>query len=280
WQILHYVSSISILILGCYLFYRSIDFYSTFFVISAYIFILNILRLNHVLIQKTQIFPAKKNFVISIIGIIIFSLMISFTFYLKKIYTPTPSHVIGGIPVGLSMIFFGTIIAGSAFVINSDQIKWWALNYRQSIKGPHRLSIEDVFSNSNRLTIIELLSTSPGIHFNELQRHCQIGRGQLKWHLDILEQYGIIHHQKIKQYTAYFLKLKENSFDKTIFKKLSKTAQNIEDIIKTHPGITASEISRQLKLHRSSVKYHVDKMRLEQQVRIKKIGRKHKLFID
>lgn len=280
-QLFHYGSSITILYLGCRFLYSGIDLASTFFVISAYIFVLNTIRINVISFQKTQRYPVKRVLVVMIIGNIIFALSMLFTHYLIRKYSPTPIHIIGPLDIWVTLIGFGVVLAGTMIVINSDQIKWWALKNIQSVKGAHRLSMEDVFANANRLAIIDLLSTSPGIHFNELQRQCKIGRGQLIWHLDILEQYGIIQRQKSKQYTVFFLTLKENPFeDSSIYNRISKTAQDIVDIIKTKPGMTASEISRQLKLHRSTVKYHIDRIKLDQQIRVEKSGRKYKLYID
>jgi predicted transcriptional regulator len=196
-------------------------------------------------------------------------------------YSPIPTNIIGSLDFWVTAIGFGVVLLGSMFVIKSDQMKRWALKYSKSGKGAHRLSMEDVFANANRLAIIDLLSTSSGIHFNELRRQCKIGRGQLKWHLDILEEYGIIKSQKIKQYTVFFPTQKENSLeDNSNYNKISKTAQDITNSIKSNPGITTSEISRQLKLHRSSVKYHIDQMKIDKQIRVEKSGRKYKLYFD
>ena len=279
--ILHYGSSITILYIGCLFLYYRVNFASMFFIISSYIFVLNIVRKSVILFQKTQLYPVKRVLVAMIIGNIIFAVSIPFTRFLIRTDPPPSIHYIGFQNIWVIIIGFGVVLAGTAIVINSEQIKQWAFKFSQSAKGVHKLSIEDVFANKNRLTIINLLSTSPGIHFNELQRQCKIGRGQLIWHLDILEQYGIIQRQKIKQFTVFFPTLKENLLQNTsIYNKISKTAQNIINLIKTNPGMTASEISRQLKLHRSSVKYHVDQMKLDQLIRVEKSGRKDKLYID
>ena len=281
WNFIHYGSSITILFIGCLFLYAGVDFASLFFVISAYIFVLNTIRKTVIIFQKTQQYPVKRVLIVMIIGNIFFAVIILFTRLLIRINSPTPIHVIGSLNFWVILIGFGVVLAGTVIVINSDQIKWWALKYRQYMKGAHRLSIEDVFANTNRLMIIDLLSTSPGVHFNEIQRQCKMGRGQLIWHLDILEQYGIIQRQKTKQYTVFFLTLKENPFeDSSIYKKISKTAQDIVDIIKTNPGMTASEISRRMKLHRSTVKYHIDRIKLDQHIRVEKSGRKYKLYID
>jgi predicted transcriptional regulator len=80
------------------------------------------------------------------------------------------------------------------------------LNYSRSHEIKHTLSIEEIVLNNYRIKIINLISKSPGIYFNEIRRQCKIGGGQLKWHMDLLVQYGIIVSEKSRQYIKYFIR--------------------------------------------------------------------------
>ena len=70
------------------------------------------------------------------------------------------------------------------------------------------LTIEDIFQNENRINIISQVLKSPGIHHNELLRKCNLQKGQLQWHLDILLKNNIIQKENQGQYTLYYAKNK------------------------------------------------------------------------
>jgi predicted transcriptional regulator len=141
------------------------------------------------------------------------------------------------------------------------------------------LSLEDIFENENRLSIIDQILRNPGIHHNELLRNCNLQKGQLQWHLDVLLKYNVIKKEKYGQYTIYFPIT--TSFDaKEYLENLiakSKTTSKILSIIKENPGINISEISRILNLSRNAIKYHIDKLSDEKLVKITKKGRKIEL---
>jgi hypothetical protein len=161
----------------------------------------------------------------------------------------------------------------------TGQIKSWSILNFKTVNNTYHLSIKDVFSNEMRLKIIEHVMAFPGIHFSKLQRQIQLGRGQLAWHLNILEHYCIIHREKYGNRTLYFLELDKNIFqDKLATKPVSQTAQIILDEVKNHPGITSSEIGRLLEINRSTVKYHVDRMKIHHYLRFKKAGQRIRLF--
>ena len=141
------------------------------------------------------------------------------------------------------------------------------------------LSPKDIFENENRLSIINQILRNPGIHNNELLRNCNLQKGQLQWHLDVLLKYNVIKKEKYGQYTIYFPIT--TSFDaKEYLENLmakSKTTSKILSIIKENPGINISEISRILNLSGSAIKYHIDKLSDEKLVKITKKGRKIEL---
>ena len=141
------------------------------------------------------------------------------------------------------------------------------------------LSLTDIFENENRLNIINQILRNPGIHHNELLRNCDLQKGQLQWHLDILLKYNIIKKEKFGQYTVYFpitTSFDAHEYLENLIKK-SKTTSEILTIIKENPGINSSEISRILNLSRNTIKYHIDKLSKEKLVVLIKKGRKIEL---
>ncbi|GAG83302.1 unnamed protein product, partial [marine sediment metagenome] len=71
-------------------------------------------------------------------------------------------------------------------------------------KGKSYLTLKDIFENENRLNILKQILNNPGIHQNELMRNCNLQKGQLQWHLDVLLKHRIIKKEKYGQYTIYF----------------------------------------------------------------------------
>ena len=147
-------------------------------------------------------------------------------------------------------------------------------------KGKSYLTLKDIFENENRLNILKQILNNPGIHQNELMRNCNLQKGQLQWHLDVLLKHRIIKKEKYGQYTIYFpITSSIESID--AFKNLptkSETTTKILKLIKNYPGICSSEISKKINLARNTVKYHIDKLSEDNLIRLKEKGRKIELY--
>ncbi|MHA1914576.1 MAG: winged helix-turn-helix transcriptional regulator [Promethearchaeota archaeon] len=146
-------------------------------------------------------------------------------------------------------------------------------------KGRSYLTLTDVFENENRLNLLKQILNNPGIHHNELLRKCNLQKGQLQWHLDVLLKYKIIKKEKFGQYTIYLpitSSLDKNDYLEPPIAK-SKTTSEILTIVKENPGINSAEIARILNLSRNTIKYHIDKLSKEKLISTIKKGRKKEL---
>ena len=147
-------------------------------------------------------------------------------------------------------------------------------------KGKSYLTLEDIFENENRLNILKQILNNPGIHQNELMRNCNLQKGQLQWHLNVLLKHHIIKKEKYGQYRIYFpITSSIESID--AFKNLptkSVTTTKILKLIQNYPGISSSEISKKINLARNTVKYHIDKLSEDNLIRLKENGRKIELY--
>lgn len=146
-------------------------------------------------------------------------------------------------------------------------------------KGRSYLTLSDIFENENRINILTQILNNPGVHHNELLRNCNLQKGQLQWHIDVLLKNHIIKREKSGQYTIYFpitssFEIGEKS--KNLLIK-SKTTSEVLDIIQKNPGIYSSEISRILNLSRNTIKYHIDRLSGEKLIKLTKAGRKIEL---
>ncbi|MHA1733607.1 MAG: winged helix-turn-helix transcriptional regulator, partial [Promethearchaeota archaeon] len=127
--------------------------------------------------------------------------------------------------------------------------------------GGHRLSIEEVLENENRCRIIDAVLEDPGVHFNELARRCELTPGQLKWHADVLRQYGVVRTERVGQYLAFFPLVPRNPLgDVDLRLGKSRTTLRVLKAVEERPGVSPSEVARELSLAKATVKYHVDKL--------------------
>ena len=147
-------------------------------------------------------------------------------------------------------------------------------------KGKSYLTLKDIFENENRLNILREILNNPGIHQNELLRNCDLKKGQLQWHLNVLIKYHIIKKEKFGQYKIYFPITSSIEVINT-FKSLpvkSETTNKIYELIKKNPGISASEIAKKVNLARNTVKYHIDKLLENNLIIFKEKGRVIELY--
>ncbi len=206
--------------------------------------------------------------------IIIFTLLMLF---LEPIFDPS----IYFIKQVVFTLLITTLIFVSVFtVITINDYRSYFTRKIYIKQGRSYLSLADIFENENRLRIVTQILNNPGIHHNELQRSCDLQKGQLQWHLETLLKNNIIKKEKQGQYTIYF-PITSSSEAINVYKNRlnkSKTTKNVFDIIIKNPGITSAEISRVLNLSRNTIKYHVDKLIGKQLIKLEKKGHTFQLY--
>lgn len=208
--------------------------------------------------------------------IIILTLLIHF---LEPVFDPS-IYVIRQVVFTLliATLIFVTVFA--ALTINDYRSFFERKNYIK--QGRSYLSLTDIFENENRLKILTQILSNPGIHHNELQRTCDLQKGQLQWHIETLLKHNIIKKEKDGQYTIYFPITSSSEAIRIYRNRLtkSKTTNFVLDTIKKNPGIISAEISRMLNLSRNSIKYHIDKLIEKQLIKVEKKGRNFELFLS
>ena len=180
----------------------------------------------------------------------------------------------------ISLLITAILLISTLTVVTIKEYRSYIIRRSYILKGNSYLNLTDIFENENRLNIINQILKNPGIHHNELLRNCDLQKGQLQWHLEILLKYNIIKREKYGQYTIYFpitTSFDAEDYLENLLAK-SKTTSEILDIIKKNPGISSSEISQILNLSRNTIKYHVDKLSEENLINLTRKGRKIELY--
>ncbi|TFH30990.1 MAG: winged helix-turn-helix transcriptional regulator [Promethearchaeota archaeon] len=147
----------------------------------------------------------------------------------------------------------------------------------------HRLSLGEVLENENRIKILDLIISDPGIHFNQLLSQSGLFPGQLQWHLRILREYGFLLEKKVERYVVYYSVIDQvdrtNAASNYFVLQKSKMTFKVLEIIEAQPSICSSQLASCLDLKRNSVKYHIDKLLRKGYLVIHREGRKNLLFI-
>ena len=180
------------------------------------------------------------------------------------------------------LIIFSIIVLAITCVMTVREYKQKFLFKRIENSGRSYLSMEDVFENENRINIIKHVIDKPGIHHNELMRVCDLQKGQLQWHLDILIKNQIIKKTVQGQYALYFPNLKSFELPPSIKKGIirNSTTHNILEIIKENPGINPTLIAKKVNLAKNTINYHLDKLLEADMIYTKKNGRRKEIFYN
>jgi DNA-binding MarR family transcriptional regulator len=233
--------------------------------------------IKHKVWKYSRLFYIKLSIIISLIFISLIAIVI-LVFSFGEFFEPRDYL---WLLIGV-LSFFISILTSYFIVLTVNQYKDFFR--RKSIISERftYLSFDDIFENENRRNIISKILQEPGIHNNELLRQCNLQKGQLQWHLEVLLQYGIIKKEKLGQYNIFFPTITGKAKAKNIRRIIakSKTTLKILDIIEKNPGIISSSIAKKLNITRSSVKYHIDKLSRKNIISLLHHGRKIKLFIN
>jgi predicted transcriptional regulator len=113
-----------------------------------------------------------------------------------------------------------------------------------------------------RRRIYELIRKSPGIHFRELQRKLGIAVGNLQYHLDRLEELGLIESVRENGYKRYYATtLRFSDEEKKIMSALRvRTEKLILIYLLINPFAKERELSKALNLSPSTISWHISKL--------------------
>jgi predicted transcriptional regulator len=113
-----------------------------------------------------------------------------------------------------------------------------------------------------RRRIYELIRKSPGIHFRELQKKLGIAVGNLQYHLDRLEELGLIESVRENGYKRYYATtLRFSDEEKKIMSALRvRTEKLILIYLLINPFAKERELSKALNLSPSTISWHISKL--------------------
>jgi uncharacterized repeat protein (TIGR01451 family) len=131
-----------------------------------------------------------------------------------------------------------------------------------------RLKRKEIMDHEARGMIISYVKENPGEHFNSLKSKLDFRNGTLAHHLHILERERVIKSVRYGKYRRFF------PVGMMVSRKAYPTEleQEILDVVRVKPGINQKSIAKMVGRSKSTVNYHIDKLRKTQNIRTEKNG--------
>jgi len=135
-----------------------------------------------------------------------------------------------------------------------------------------KLNASDIFENNYREDILNLITEDPGITLSSITRQLNLKPGTATHHIRILEREEYIKSKKTGKFRRYYrVGIKATGFN--------EIQDNILLNVEQNPGISQSEIARELNLSRQLINYHMKDLVSLEVIKIEKIGNKNNCFL-
>jgi len=135
-----------------------------------------------------------------------------------------------------------------------------------------KLNSTDILGNTTREKIYNIILTNSGITLGSITRKLQLKTGTVSHHLRILEREEYIKSRKTGKFRRYYvLGVKATGFNEIQDQIISK--------IKEYPGVSQSEIGRELQLSRQLINYHIKDLILSNIIKTERMGNKSNCFV-
>ncbi len=127
-----------------------------------------------------------------------------------------------------------------------------------------RINEAELLENELRGQIIEYLELKgeQGAHLREIQREVRCGISSLLWHLQALDDFNLITHEKIGKYHIFYLiGAKSVQISEIALALKSDVAKELcRVLIRKGKPLPLSKISQEIDVHHSSVQHHIKKL--------------------
>lgn len=127
-----------------------------------------------------------------------------------------------------------------------------------------RISETELLENQLRSEIVDYLEVKgeQGAHLREIQREVGCGISSLLWHLQALDDFHLITHEKIGKYHIFYLVgLKSVDISEIALALKSDVAKELcRVLIRKRKPLSLSKISQEIDVHHSSVQHHIKRL--------------------
>ena len=133
---------------------------------------------------------------------------------------------------------------------------------------------EESLALESQRDIYHYIQDNPGTHLRKISRELDCSLSTLRYHLDFLEQKGLIVSSKERNLKVYFAAGELGSKDKKISPLLQqKRFRDIILVILLNPGLTHENISEKLSLKPSTLSKYIKILEERQIIEHERVGR-------
>lgn len=112
-----------------------------------------------------------------------------------------------------------------------------------------------------RQSIYSLISTSPGLHFREIQRRTKIATGQLTYHLNYLQKVGLIKIENDREFLRYYAHIQITDEERRILEPLRHTSiRHILLYLLENNNCNHEYLVKNLDISPSTISWHLKKL--------------------
>ncbi|MHA2246514.1 MAG: helix-turn-helix domain-containing protein [Candidatus Hodarchaeales archaeon] len=127
-----------------------------------------------------------------------------------------------------------------------------------------RISEVELLDNQMRVQIVDFLDLKgeQGAHLREIQREVGCGISSLLWHLQALDDFDLVTHEKIGKYHIFYLMgVKSVQTSEMALALKSEVAKELcRVLIRKQKPLSLSKISQEVDVHHSSAQHHIKKL--------------------
>lgn len=180
----------------------------------------------------------------------------------------TPVPWIAGVALGLGGL-------GALLVSRLERARfrfWWFLSF----VGFTRIRREKVLEHRRRELILAAIESEPGVHLGALQRGLDIATGSLVHHLRVLEDAGLVASRR-RSNRVHFVPA---AYRGPVEPARSELQERLLSVVRTHPGLSQSELAERLGAPRNTIAYNVRRLMEDGRLKVQREGRVARHFAE
>ncbi len=139
--------------------------------------------------------------------------------------------------------------------------------------------LEEALTLGARQKIYELLKTSPGLHFREIQRRTGLATGTLQYHLDYFEKKHLIRQVKEKKFSRFYLIQEPFVEEKEMASLRQESTRKIIMFLLNKKKATNKQLAKAIELSPSTTSFHLSKLLENKILEKKRKGKKTYFYL-
>ena len=191
---------------------------------------------------------------------------------------PLDSGLILGFSVfNLLMLIFSLGMLGAFIGLAFTEVAKYSILSAIIVPMYSRLKREETLDHFVRGQVFDHIRKNPGTHYNEMKKDLGVNNGTLAYHLRVLELQGFIKAERQGLYKRFYDISVKDTKGKGI--RFSELQQKIIETVKKQPGMSQTDIAKELDVSISVVNYNIKILIKNKAIRVESMGSKQICFV-